>query len=61
MDGSNTKWGRDDPGSGVIEAGLGSGEEEQRTWRTSLPKVEEGRDAEAALGEGEHPELGPLA
>lgn len=48
-------------GSGVIEAGLGSGEEEQRLWRASLLEVEEGRDTEAALVTGGHPGLGPLA
>lgn len=52
MDGSSTKWGRGDAGSGVTEAGLGSGKEEQRLWRASLLEVEEGRDTEAALGAG---------
>lgn len=30
MDASSAKWGRDDAGSGVIEAGLGSREEEEK-------------------------------
>lgn len=37
MDGSSTKWGRDDAGSGVTEAGLGSGEEEEKDMEDQSP------------------------
>lgn len=37
MDASSVKWGRDDAGSGVIEAGLRSGEEKEKDMEDQSP------------------------
>ena len=61
MDGSSTRWGREDAGSGVIEAGLRSGEEKDMEDQSvsSRSGGEEGYLG-CIFGEGEHPVLGAL-
>ena len=61
MDASSAKWGRDDAGSGVIEAGLGSRQEEQKEMDDQSLGSGGGERYLGCIGEGEHPELGPLA
>lgn len=56
-----TKWGRDDAGSGVVEAGLESGEEVEEDMEDQCPGSGRGEGHLGCSRGGGTPGLGPQA